>query len=125
MKKLVSILLPVLLLSSCLTTPTISTPDLAGRWKSGDLCCGGETINVQQTGENAVATKITGGVYVPAGQITWRVNVRTGIGELQVSDIGYTNARYIPATLRIINSDSLEIIASKSLEGVLTFSRLK
>jgi Curli production assembly/transport component CsgG/Cyclin D1 binding domain len=102
-----------------------SVPDLTGLWKGNYPCCGEETIVIQQTGDNAVAIKTTGDNFVPAGKITWRANVRTGIGESQVAETGFQNARFIPCTLLIINNDSLVISVPDSSDKVVTFSRMK
>jgi hypothetical protein len=125
MKKLVSILLPVLLLSGCLTTPTATVPDLTGSWKANYPCCGDELVSVVQTGDNAVATKTKGDVYVPAGKITWRANVRTGVGESQVAFSGYTNPKFIPATLKIIDADTVKVVAPDSADADITYFRAK
>jgi curli biogenesis system outer membrane secretion channel CsgG len=99
--------------------------DLTGLWKGLYPCCGEETVVIQQTGDNAVAIKTVGDKYVPAGQITWRANVRTGVGEAQGAEEGFVNPRFSPATLRIIDNDNLVISTTDSTDKFITFSRMK
>ena len=52
-----------------------------------------------------VATKITGDEHVPAGEITWRADLRTLQGEGQVADREFHRPRFVPGRLEIIRPD--------------------
>jgi len=86
-------------------------PDLRGKWQGdyGD-CCGLEVIMITQEAENAVATKVTGDEYVPAGQITWRASVKTGAGEGQVAGIGFDEPRFVLGELKIIDESTIRFL---------------
>jgi len=55
--------------------------DVNGIWKSGKWNGPAHTIQINQTGKNAVATSIRPGVNI--GSIFWKFNVLTGKGEAQ------------------------------------------
>ena len=81
--------------------------DLSGEWLGYYTGHFDEVVRISQTGEMVEAVKITGDEYVPAEEVTWRANLRTGLGEGQIAEREFRNARFVPGKLRIINSDRI------------------
>jgi len=71
--------------------------DLNGEWVGHYPGHFDEFVKIIQRGEQAEAVKITGDEHVPAGAVTWRANVRTGLGEDQIAEMEFRNPRFIPA----------------------------
>ncbi len=90
-----------------IVTPT--GPNLAGTWTGFYACagCGSQAIQISQSGNDIVATKITGDSYVPAGEVTWTANVATNVGEGVIADLGYSNRRLVPGTLSVIDEKTI------------------
>ena len=68
-----------------LSVPLKSTQDLVdlnGKWKSGTWSGPPHTIEIRQTGEDAIATSIRPGVNI--GSVFWKWNVKTGQGKGQL-----------------------------------------
>lgn len=66
-----------------------------------------EVIRISQNGDYVEAVKITGDDYVPADEITWRANLRTGRGEGQIAEREFRNARFVPGQLQVVTPDKL------------------
>ena len=66
-----------------------------------------EVVRIMQQREHALAVKLTGDDYVPAGSVTWWANVQTGMGEGQIAEQEYRNPRFVPGTLTIVNPDRI------------------
>ena len=66
-----------------------------------------EVVRITQNGEYIEAIKITGDEYVPAEQVTFRANIRTGRGEGQIAEREFRNPRFVPGHLRIINPERI------------------
>jgi len=89
--------------------------DLNGIWKSGKWNGPDHTIEIKQTGENAVATSIYPGVNI--GSVFWKWNVRTGKGEYQLFRLprvvnGPYNGPYLgwePCTVQVHDTDNITI----------------
>ena len=81
--------------------------DLTGEWVGYYAGHYDEVIRIVQNGDEAEAVKVTGDDYVPADEITWRANVRTGVGQGQVAEKEFRNARFIPGRLRVISPDKI------------------
>ena len=66
-----------------------------------------EVIRIAQHGELLEAVKVTGDEYVPEGAVTWRANLRTLLGEGQIAERDFRNARFIPGHLIILNPERI------------------
>src|SRR5689334_4928841 len=95
--------------------------NLAGEWIGFYPGHFDEVIRITQMGDAIEAVKITGDDYVPAGNVTWRADLKTLIGEGQMAENGFRNPRFIPGKLTILNSD--RIIFSWSNAGEVEFRR--
>ena len=95
--------------------------NLSGEWVGHYTGHYDEVIRIVQNGDEVEALKVTGDDYVPAEEVTWRANVRTGKGQGQVAEKEFRNARFIPGRLKIINPE--RIIFSWSNCGEVEFRR--
>ena len=43
--------------------------------------------------------------YVPAEEVTFRANIRTGEGEGQIAERDFRNARFVPGKLTVLNAE--------------------
>jgi hypothetical protein len=84
--------------------------NLAGEWIGHYRGHFDEVVRIEQKGHIAVATKVTGDSYVPAGEITWRANVFTGAGEGQVAEEEFRHARFVPGQLKIVSPEKIEFV---------------
>jgi hypothetical protein len=66
-----------------------------------------EVIRIDQTGESLEAVKITGDENVPAGEVTWRANIQSGVGEGQIAEYGFRNPRFVEGSLYVLNQNRL------------------
>ena len=81
--------------------------DLSGEWLGYYTGHFDEVVRITQDGENVEAVKITGDDYVPADEITWRANLRTGKGEGQIAEREFRNPRFVPGRLHIAGPDKI------------------
>lgn len=81
--------------------------DLSGEWLGYYTGHFDEVVRIQQTGDYVEAVKITGDEYVPADEITWRANVRSGRGEGQIAEREFRNPRFVPGHLKIESADRI------------------
>ena len=81
--------------------------DLSGEWLGYYTGHYDEVVRITQDGDYVEAVKITGDDYVPADEVTWRANLRSGRGEGQIAEREFRNARFVPGLLAIINEDRL------------------
>jgi hypothetical protein len=89
----------------------MSTPPvLAGEWIGHYTGHFDEVVRIDQDGERVVATKITGDDYVPAGEVTWRANAATGVGEGQIANEGFVNPRFVPGRLEILGPERIRFV---------------
>jgi hypothetical protein len=91
-------------LEQSLTRVTI---DLTGEWLGFYTGHYDEVVRITQKGDFVEAVKITGDEYVPAEEVTWRANLRTGCGEGQIAEREFRNARFVPGRLRIVSPDKI------------------
>lgn len=81
--------------------------NLSGEWVGYYTGHFDEFIRITQTGDFVEAVKITGDEYVPAGAVTWRANLRTGLGEGQIAEKEFRNPRFIPGKLTVLSSERI------------------
>ena len=90
------------------TTQTTATlVNLAGEWIGHYRGHFDQVVKITQLGDEIVAVKITGDDHVPGGAVTFRANVRTGVGEGQVAEREYRNPCFVPGKLEIVNSERI------------------
>ena len=82
-----------------------SFPDLTGEWIGRYPGHFDETVAITQDGESLTVTKITGDEHVPAGEVTWRADLRTLGGEGQVAEREFHRPRFVPGRLEILGVD--------------------
>jgi hypothetical protein len=83
------------------------TVDLSGEWLGYYTGHFDEVVRIKQNGDYVEAIKVTGDEYVPADEITWRANVRSGRGEGQIAEREFRNPRFVPGHLRVISRDRI------------------
>ncbi|HEV8541136.1 MAG TPA: Cyclin D1-binding domain-containing protein [Verrucomicrobiae bacterium] len=81
--------------------------DLSGEWLGFYIGHFDEVVRITQMGDYVEAVKITGDEYVPAEEVTWRANLRTGRGEGQIAEREFRNPRFVPGRLRIAGPDKV------------------
>lgn len=81
--------------------------DFSGEWIGSYPGHHDEIIEIVASGTLLIATKVTGDDYVPAGEITWRADLATGIGEGQIAEHEFHRPRYVPGRLTIHDVDHL------------------
>jgi hypothetical protein len=96
-------------------------PQLSGEWIGRYTGHYDEVVRVSQRGNQAEAVKVTGDDHVPAGEVTWRVDLTTMRGEGQIADREFRNPRFIPGRLVI----HLRIESSSSRSALTIESRLE
>ena len=95
--------------------------DLSGEWIGHYRGHFDEVIRITQRGEVAEAVKITGDDHVPAGEVTWRANLRTLRGDGQVAEQEFRNPRFVPG--RIVVVDPRRIIFHWAGMGSVEYRR--
>lgn len=95
--------------------PPGSRLDLNGEWQ-GQFTVNQpslkiEKVMIQQIGDQITATKITGDEFVPAGKVTVRgaYNANPFSAEQVCADAGYTNTRWIKASITILDRNHLKL----------------
>lgn len=81
--------------------------NLSGEWIGFYRGHYDQVIKITQLGEEVVAVKITGDDHVPGGCVTFRANVKTGVGEGQVAEKEYRNPCFVPGKLEIVSSERI------------------
>lgn len=82
--------------------------NLSGEWIGHYRGHFDEVVRIEQQGPTLVAVKITGDDFVPAGEITWKADLQTGLGEGQVAEREFRNPRFIPGRLTIHGPERIE-----------------
>ncbi len=88
----------------------MSATGFYGEWIGAYLGHFEETVSIEQTGCLLIARKVTGDDYVPAGEITWRLDLHTMKGEGQIAEKEFVNPRFVPGRLEIINHGIIRFI---------------
>ena len=83
------------------------TIDFSGEWLGFYTGHFDEVVRITQKGDYVEAVKITGDDYVPAEEVTWRANLKTGRGEGQIAEREFRNPRFVPGRLQILGRDRL------------------
>jgi hypothetical protein len=86
----------------------VSEIPLEGEWIGHYTGHYDEVIKLRREGNTLYAVKVTGDDYVPAGEITWRVDVLTGKGEGQVAEKEFRNPRFIPGHLTVLAPERIQ-----------------
>ncbi len=81
--------------------------NLSGEWIGYYPSHFDEVIRITQEDDRVEAMKVTGDDYVPAGAVTWRASLETGVGEGQVAEHGYRNPLFIPGKLTVLNPERI------------------
>lgn len=89
------------------TQKTIPGLNLSGEWIGHYRGHFDQVVKITQLGDEVVAVKITGDDHVPGGQVTFRANVKTGVGEGQVAEKEFRNACFVPGKLEIVNAERI------------------
>ena len=80
-------------------------PDLDGEWIGRYPGHFDEVVRIIREGNRVQAVKVTGDEHVPAGEITWRVDLPTLKGEGQVAEREFHRPRFVPGRLEILSAD--------------------
>jgi hypothetical protein len=94
---------------------------IEGLWVGTGAYPVAELVRVQSNGDQAVATKLIGDINVPAGRISRKANVQTGVGQVQGAHDGFVDPSWMPATLKINSPDRLTVSGDW---GSLSFRRV-
>lgn len=81
--------------------------DLEGEWIGHYPGHFDEVVRITQNGDQVEAVKITGDEYVPAGEVTWRANLRTFSGQGQIAAQEFMHPRFVPGRLVIVNDERI------------------
>jgi len=79
------------------------TTNLNGEWIGHYPGHFDEVIRIMQQSNHALAVKLTGDEFVPAGNVTWWADVQTGEGEGQIAEQEFCNPRFVRGKLTVIN----------------------
>ncbi len=83
------------------------TIDLSGEWLGHYTGHFDEVVRLVQRGDYVEAIKITGDDFVPADEITWRANLKSGRGEGQIAEREFRNARFVPGRIKVESPDKV------------------
>ncbi|MEW6156469.1 MAG: Cyclin D1-binding domain-containing protein [Verrucomicrobiota bacterium] len=83
------------------------TIDLTGEWIGYYTGHFDEVIRIHQTDDRIEAVKVTGDDYVPAGAVTFRAKLSTGVGEGQIAEREFRNPRFVPGRLVVVSPERI------------------
>jgi predicted RNA-binding protein len=83
------------------------TLELTGEWIGHYPGHFDEVVRIEQRGEEVEAIKITGDDYVPAGEVTWKANLRTMRGLGQIAEREFQNPHFVPGHLTVVNPERI------------------
>ena len=66
-----------------------------------------QVVKIVQRGDDIEAVKVTGDDHVPAGEVTFRANLKTLVGEGQVAEKEFRNPCFVPGKLIILGADRI------------------
>lgn len=89
------------------TSIDFSSLNLAGEWIGQYRGHFDQVVRIAQNGEEIEVVKITGDDHVPGGEVTFRANLRTGVGEGQVAEKEFRNPSFVPGRLAILTPERL------------------
>ena len=81
--------------------------DLSGEWLGFYTGHFDEVVRITQNGRYVEALKVTGDEYVPADEVTWRADLRSGRGEGQIAEREFRNPRFVPGRLQVVSPDRI------------------
>lgn len=84
-----------------------SVMNLAGEWIGHYRGHFDQVVKIVQKGDDIEAVKVTGDDHVPAGEVTFRANLKTLSGEGQVAEKEFRNPCFVPGKLIIIGNDRI------------------
>ena len=80
-------------------------PDLTGEWIGRYPGHFDEIVRISWRNGLLEALKLTGDEHVPAGEITWRADPATLLGQGQVAEHEFRRPRFVPGRLEIVSAD--------------------
>lgn len=84
-----------------------SVLDLTGEWIGHYRGHYDQVVKIVQRGDDIEAMKVTGDDHVPAGEVTFRANLKSLSGEGQVAEKEFRNACFVPGKLTIHTRDRI------------------
>ncbi len=87
-------------------SPT-SVLDLSGEWIGHYRGHFDQVVKIIQQGDDIQAVKVTGDDHVPAGEVTFRANLKSLAGEGQVAEKEFRNPCFVPGKLTIHTRDRI------------------
>ena len=88
-----------------MTADPAPTPDLTGDWIGRYPGHFDEIVRISLRDHVLEAVKITGDEHVPAGEITWRADAKTLIGQGQVAEREFHRPRFVPGRLEVVSAE--------------------
>jgi len=83
------------------------SPDISGDWIGHYVGHFDEMVRIDRLGPTYVAVKMSGDDHVPAGEITWRVDATSLLGEGQIAEQEFRNPRFVSGELEVIDPDHI------------------
>lgn len=80
---------------------------LSGEWIGHYRGHFDQVVRITQKGNEIEAVKITGDDHVPGGEVTFRANLATGLGQGQVAEKEFRNACFVPGFLNVISAERI------------------
>jgi len=98
---------------------------IEGLWVAFYEGNGYELIRITLDGDQAVATKLIGDTYIRTGEVTWKADVKTGVGQLQfAAGSNFQGRDWLSGTLKITNPDRLTFTDTCGCGVNLAFRRV-
>ena len=81
--------------------------DLSGEWIGHYRGHFDQVVKIVQLGDDIEAVKVTGDDHVPAGEVTFRANLKSLAGEGQVAEKEFRNPCFVPGKLVILGRERI------------------